>query len=63
MTEDSAKVTPGFKRKPISKVPSLNGGRKVVAKKGTATADNTAATPPAINADFGAISTACKALR
>ena len=34
----SARVVPGFSLRPTSATPSLNGGRNVVGKKGTATA-------------------------
>ncbi len=56
-TVDSARVTPGLSRMPISKVPSLNGGRKVVGKNGTAAAAIATATAPAVTAALGCSST------
>jgi hypothetical protein len=53
--EVSVSVTPGFRRRPISSVPSLKGGRKVVGKNGTAAAATSTATPAAAMAAFGAV--------
>ena len=47
----------------MSKVPSLNGGRKVVGKNGTAAAATITATPDAASAALGAFNTACSVER
>ncbi|MNT49623.1 hypothetical protein D3C72_1864870 [compost metagenome] len=60
---DSASVTPGFRRMPMSSVPSLNGGKKVVGKKGTATTDSTTATALTAIATRGRASTPVNPLR
>ena len=61
--DDSASVTPGFSRSPTSSVPSLNGGKKVVANSGTAAAASSTATPPAATAGLGRRSTAESSVR
>ncbi|MNV42898.1 hypothetical protein D3C71_1345960 [compost metagenome] len=60
---DSASVTPGLSRMPMSSVPSLNGGKNVVGKNGTAAADSATATALTARAVRGRASTATSPLR
>ena len=55
--EVSASVTPGLRRMPISSVPSLKGGRKVVAKNGTVAAARRMVAAPVVSAARGREST------
>ena len=60
---DSASVTPGFRRMPMSSVPSLKGGKKVVGKNGTAATESTTATALTAMAMRGRASTPSSPLR
>ena len=54
-------MTPGFSLSPTSRVPSLKGGRKVVAMNGTDAAATTVVSAPTISTCLGRFNTACKA--